>query len=135
MKENENVDKHLENLVEKAMQHSSLEAPSLNFTAAIMSQINAKKSITTTYQPLITRRVWILIGGGFIASLVFIIMMTKSEGSLWFSTFDLNLEKVGDLLNTIHLPKTAIYGIGLFAISLLVQIPILKNYFDKRILN
>ena len=37
----ENIDKHIKNLVDKTMKKASLESPSLDFTNAVMAQLNA----------------------------------------------------------------------------------------------
>lgn len=134
----ENVDKYIEDLVDKAMQKSTLQTPSFDFTENVMSQIvDFKPSIATTYQPLISRRVWTLIVGGFVTFIAYVVLITKPEASEWFKTFDLHLwnqVNFSKILNVVEPSKTAAYGIGLLALMLLIQIPILKHYFDKRII-
>lgn len=133
MKENE--DKQLENLVEKAMRQSVLETPSFDFTTNLMLKVeNMKQSPTTIYQPLISKHMWFWIFTGFVAFVAYIIFITKPEASTWFSTIDiLDTEKVSNMFNGIQLSRTVIYATIFFAVMLLVQIPLLKNYFDKRL--
>ncbi|MEZ4803800.1 MAG: hypothetical protein R2797_13585 [Gelidibacter sp.] len=131
----ENVDKQIENLVDKAMKTSALETPSFNFTTDVMAQVESvQQRATTTYQPLISKRVWILILAGFLVFVAYTIFITKPEASGWFTNLDLNSERVSKRLTNIQTPRIAAYGVGLLALMLLVQIPFLKNYFDKRIL-
>lgn len=74
MKEHET--KALENLVAKAMQKSTLETPSFQFTDKVMTAINAEqKSVSFRYHPLIPKYIWIVIA----ATVVGI------TGYLWFS--------------------------------------------------
>ncbi|MCK7590013.1 hypothetical protein M0G43_05450 [Subsaxibacter sp. CAU 1640] len=132
----ENVDKHIEQLVGKVMKKSTLESPSLDFTANVMSQLeSSKQSLTTVYKPLITKRVWALIAVVFISFLVYTVFVNKPETSDWFNRInfnEMNLDKISNVFSQIKAPKTAAYIVGVFAMMLLVQLTFLKNYFDKR---
>ncbi len=78
-----NVDKQIENLVDKVMKQSTLETPSIDFTSHIMVQVEAaKQSTSTTYQPLISKRVWAIISIGFIAFVGYILYVIKPETSV-----------------------------------------------------
>ncbi len=132
----ENVDKQIESLMDKVIKKSALEQPSFDFTANVMAQVECvEQNITTTYQPLISKRVWVMIFFGFIAFVAYIMFVTKPEDSSWFTAIGIDTENISNLLNGIHPSRIAGYGVGLLAVMLLVQIPLLKNYFDKRILN
>ena len=59
---NENVDKHIEKLVDKAMKDSVLETPSFDFTSKVMQHVTAtSKSKATVYEPLISKKVWFVV--------------------------------------------------------------------------
>lgn len=132
----ENVNKHIETLVDKAMKHAALEAPNFDFTAHVMAQVeDIKLSASTTYQPLISKRAWIIVFVSVLLFMSYVFWFSKPETSGWLGTLDFsmyNTDKLTNLMSGIHLSKTANYSILLFAVMLLVQIPILKNYFDKR---
>ena len=133
----ENVDKQIETLVDKAMDRSSLERPSFDFTSKVMSHIDiVKQNTITTYRPLISKQVWGLILLAFVGFLSYIIFVSKPETSDWLANFNFNqidTSMFSSLLNNMQLSKIVTYGIGLFSIMCLVQISFLKNYFDKRI--
>ncbi len=131
----ENVDNQLENLIKKAVKQSALESPSFDFTANLMLKVDIiKQSATTTYQPLISKQMWFLIFTGFVAFVAYILFITKPEASKWFSAIDiLNANKISNLFSGIHLSRTVLYSVVFFAVMLLIQIPLLKNYFDKRL--
>lgn len=130
----ENVDKQLENFVDKAMKLPPLVSPSFDFTANVMSQVNAlQESKVTSYQPLISTSMWIVIFTGFVAFVAYIVLVTKPEASGWFDSVDLNTERVSEFFGGLQTPRIAAYGVGLLALMFLVQIPLLKNYFDKRL--
>lgn len=132
----ENVDKQIENLVEKVMKQSTLEKPSFDFTANVMSQVESSShSMVTTYQPLISKRMWMLIVTGFVAFVAYIVVVNKPEASDWFANLDfsiVNNDKVSDMFSGFKAPKIAAYSVGFLSVMLLVQISYLKNRFDKR---
>ena len=54
-----NTDKHIEKFVDKMMKETTLDTPSVDFTAQVMSQVlKIKISQTTVYKPLISKWVW-----------------------------------------------------------------------------
>lgn len=131
----EHVDKQLENLVAKAIKQSALETPSFDFTANLMLKVESlKQSPTTIYQPPISKHMWFWIFTGFVAFVAYILFITKPEASVWFSSINiLDMEKISNIFSGIHLSRTVIYATVFFAVMLLIQIPLLKNYFDKRL--
>lgn len=137
MKESE--DRPIEELIDKMMKHSSLETPSFDFTSVVMGKVEAiKTSASTTYVPLISKRAWFAILSVFIVFVVYEIYLGKPEALGWFNAmnFDfLSANKVSEIFNGIHLSKTTSNSIMIFALMLLIQIPLLKYYFDKRILS
>lgn len=58
----DNMDNHIEKLVDKSMKKIELESPSLDFTKNVMTQIDAlEKSSITSYKPLISKPMWFVI--------------------------------------------------------------------------
>jgi hypothetical protein len=134
MKEQANTS--VENLVDKMMKSSTLESPSVDFTSQILSKIETlQQSKTTVYQPLISKKIWVLIISGCIALVVYAFFSTSSESSSWLSTVDyskLPTFNISERLSTITFSKTMMYALVLLSLMVFVQIPLLKNYYDKR---
>jgi hypothetical protein len=134
MKEQANTS--VENLVDKMMKSSTLESPSVDFTSQILSKIETlQQSKTTVYQPLISKKIWVLIISGCIALVVYAFFSTSSESSSWLSTVDyskLPTFNISERLATITFSKTMMYALVLLSLMVFVQIPLLKNYYDKR---
>ena len=133
----ENIDKHIENLVDKTMKKSTLESPSFDFTNAVMAQVNAlEQSTVTTYKPLISKPMWfVLFALGFAIVLYIIFGMNTTETG-WLNSIDLSVitdNKLSNAMSGFKVSKTVMYGVVLFGIMLFIQVPILKHYFDKRI--
>lgn len=127
---NENADKHLDNLSRKVIGKSAVESTSLDFTTSVMSQINAlNSSSVTTYVPLISKRVWILIILVFAGVVGYVSFGTSEEKNSWLSNLDYEFVNP---LTTLELSQTVVYSVLLFAIMICIQIPLLKHHFNKR---
>ena len=134
---NEKVDKQIEKLVERSMKTQSLESPSSNFTSMVMDQVLAiKQSKVTIYKPLISKPMWFAI---FVVALLvvsYIIFGMNTTETAWLNFLDLSVITDNRLSNTLSgfkVSKTVMYSVVLFGIMLFIQVPILKNYFDKRL--
>ena len=130
------LDKKIEHVTDRLMKDSTLEKPSFNFTDAVMQSVhNIKASYVTEYKPLISKQGWIGIGLAFILIVYVIFTNASTQESGWLQAinFDRLFDfKFMDSLFSINVSKTVMYTILLFGVMLLVQIPLLKNHFDKR---
>lgn len=132
----EKIDKNIEELIGKTMSHSTLESPSLDFTAHVMSQVEAvAKTSTTVYKPLISKKVWGLLFGFALVLVAFSIFGTQPESKNWFDTIDFSIfsnNKVTNAVSGFRFSQTTFYAILMCAIMLFIQVPLLKHYFNKR---
>jgi len=132
----ENVDKHIEKLVDKAMKDATLETPSFNFTAHVMSQVEAiAKPSTTVYKPLISNKVWIFLFGCVVVLAAFSVFGTQPESKNWFDTIDYSIfsnNRVTNAVSGFRFSQTSFYAILMCAVMLFIQVPLLKHYFNKR---
>lgn len=133
----ENVDKHLEDLTRKVMKTPELESPSFNFKSVVMSEIEGVElSSTIKYVPLISKRLWVLIGVTLLAVILYLIFSDTTITAGWLSKIGVerffNFE-ISNPLADLNISTTLIYAIGLFGFMLAVQIPLLKRYFDQRL--
>ncbi|MFV0571451.1 MAG: hypothetical protein ACK5M1_03340 [Xanthomarina gelatinilytica] len=135
MKEREN--KQLEKLVEDVMKQSALESPSYNFTANVMQHITAgSKSTTTVYKPLISKTGWIVLALCVLTVMIYMLLSGDSQNRGWFHSVDFSMLssiKMPILVSGLNVSHTTLYALLFLGIMVCVQIPILKNYFDKRL--
>jgi len=130
------TEQYLDSLAKKAMRSSSLESPSVDFTANLMKQIE-QVSIgeSITYKPLISKYGWfgiiaILIG----LSLYMIFGNVESLSMLEAVDYSvISNNKVTDALSGIKFSKTLMYAIGFFGLVFFVQIPLMKHVMNKRL--
>ncbi|MFI1745753.1 hypothetical protein [Thalassobellus sediminis] len=129
------ADKHLENLTKKVMKDTGLESTSFDFTTSVMSQVEALNSSATVYKPLISKTGWSFIIALILALTLYLMLGVETESSSIFSSIDFSIfsnNKITNTLTSYRMPKTFMYAIVLFGVMLCIQIPLLKNYFDKR---
>jgi len=129
-------DKHIDDFVNKLMKETTLESPSLDFTDQIMMQVEAfKERKITAYKPLISKRIWAVIGLAILSTSIYLFFNTPSNESRWLSQLNFSVITNNNITQTLSgftLSKTLMYTIVGFALMICVQIPLLKNHFDKR---
>jgi uncharacterized membrane protein len=124
-------DKNIENLIDKMMAENTLESPSMDFTSKIMSQVLvAEKSKTKSYKPLISKTIWILIGFGLISLIVYTSLFSGTEYNLVIDKS--YTERFSAVFSGIHLSKNILYAVLIVPFMILIQVGVLKNYFDKK---
>ncbi|TDJ06678.1 MAG: hypothetical protein E2O67_03435 [Deltaproteobacteria bacterium] len=132
----EHTEQHLDKLAKKVMQLSSLESPSLDFTAKIMAKVEASAtSSITVYKPLISKSGWLIISILVIGGLTYGIFSSGLEGLGWFDNVDYSIisnNKVTEAISRITFSKTLMYAIGLCGLVFFIQIPMMKHYFNRQ---
>ncbi len=124
-------DKNIENLIDKMMSENTLESPSIDFTSKIMSQVLViEKSKIKAYKPLISKSTWIFISICLIALTVYSVYSGSTISNL--KIVNLYSDKVSTLFSGIQLSKNILYAILIVPFMILIQIGLLKNYFDKK---
>ena len=123
-------DKNIENLIDKMMAESTLESPSIDFTSQIMAQVLVEeKSKIKVYKPLISKPAWIIIG----LSLAALVYTSLSSTTSYSMIIDKEYtDKIFTLFSGIHLSKNVLYALLIVPFMILVQIGLLKKYFDKK---
>ncbi|PNQ73357.1 hypothetical protein C1T31_07510 [Hanstruepera neustonica] len=130
------LDKKIEQVTDKLMKESTVEKPSFNFTDSVMQSVHGISSNhITEYKPLISKQGWIGICLAFILIVYLIFTNASSQESGWLQTINFNKLfnfKFMESLFSMSVSKTVLYSILFFGLMLFVQIPLLKNHFDKR---
>jgi len=132
----ENVDKYLDHLNRKVIGKSALERTSTDFTPNLMLQIHAlSKSKITIYKPLISKQVWgalaLLVIGVFGYTLLFS-SEKPSPINQKFNLLDFFEHQVPHAISAFEVSQVGAYSVVLFCVMLCIQIPLLKQYFNKR---
>ena len=124
--------KNIEKLIDKVMLDDELHSTSTDFTNTIMAQVEQmNQQKVFEYKPLISKKIWVLICVSIIAVLTYITLYGNLAKSKWMNYFELNLSK--NLIPELSFSNTIIYAVTIVSVLFLVQIIILKNYFNKRL--
>lgn len=124
-------DKNIENLIEKMMSETTLQSPSIDFTSNIMSQILvAEKAKIQPYKPLISISMWIFIGITLAVLVLYNVFFAETQNNLEIGKS--YTDKISTLVSGIHVSKTLLYALLIVPFMILIQIGVLKNYFDKK---
>lgn len=130
-------DQHIEDMVDRIMKEVSLDTPSLNFTSNVMMKVDTlMKPVTIVYKPLISKRSWVFVMVAIVGLICYFMLTPSVKSSGWFSNIDFSVVSNNILTNTISslkLSRTAFYAIIMLSVMLIIQIPILKNYFNSRL--
>lgn len=127
-------DKNIEKLVENLIAETSVESPSVEFTAKVMSGIYAvERNKIFMYKPVISKRAWFIIFGIIAALFAFLIFNTQltSAGSNFNLTF-FNLDKFVKPFFGIEISSMTANVIVVATIMVFIQIFVLKTYLNKR---
>ena len=130
----ESDEKKIEYFIDKIMSEDVLEQPSLDFTNAVMSKVEAISiSDATVYKPLISKPVWILILGSFTALIGYVILGNNATTASCTDRLELPNVSFNFFENvSSNMSSTLMYAVVLLAIMISIQIPLLKHYFNKR---
>jgi O6-methylguanine-DNA--protein-cysteine methyltransferase len=132
----DHTEQHLDSLAKKTMKFSSLESPSVDFTAKLMKQVESIKiGSSLQYKPLISKFGWFGITA-ILVGLSIYIMFGNVESSTLLDVVDYSVisnNKVTHALSGIKFSKTLTYAIGLFGLVFFIQIPLMKHLMNKRL--
>lgn len=133
----ENADKYLDDLSRKVMGKSMLETTSIDFTNHVMSKVKATNtSKVTTYEPLLSTRIWMLIALGFASVVGYTIIKSPSHQQSWLTNLNLIEMPTFEFINPLEsfdISQTTMYAFLLLALMSWIQIPLLKHFFNKRL--
>lgn len=124
-------DKILEQLTDKMMAEEKLQSPSFDFTSKIMAEVLVlEEKKLKTYKPLISKSVWIFIGLSLLSLVAYLSFHYGTSENLEIGK--VYADKISNVFSGIHLSKNILYAILIVPFMILIQIGVLKNYFDKK---
>lgn len=124
-------DKNIEQLIEKMMTEDKLQSPSFDFTSKIMAEVLIlEEKKLKTYKPLISKSVWIFIGAALTALVIYASLFSGTENNLEIGK--IYTDKIADVFSGIHFSKNIMYALLIVPFMILIQIGVLKSYFDKK---
>lgn len=120
------MEKDLEKLVDQWLKETQLEEPSADFSSKVMHKIEAledKKSIA--YKPIIHKGILGVIFLAIIAGITTVFSKEPLRYPNWFQALDFDFLEFG-------VSQTILYAFVFLAAMFMIQVFVLKSYFEKR---
>ncbi|WGH76405.1 hypothetical protein P8625_04385 [Tenacibaculum tangerinum] len=135
MGENKNR-KELDAFAKKYIGEIEEASPSVNFTANTMHAI-LKEEASSIYkaQPLISKKVWVVLAAIAVVSMLFV---SKGTSSTWLKIPSLKMEYIPNIqlpnvFENITISNLMLSACFCFTLMVFVQIYVLKNHFTKHL--
>ena len=126
-----------DNFIKKMVKETPVEKPSSDFSGNVMDVIRAieVKNEKKVFEPLISKKVWLLIVSGIIALTAYLLKSGVHLNESYLSKIDLS--KVTNAISiessySFTISNTALYGFVFLAIMIPIQIGYLKKYHDSK---
>lgn len=129
------MDMRLEEMTEKIVKGAGLKEPTADFASRIMDAIEQQsQSAATVYTPLISKKMWWVIGIAVIAVIGFIV-----SSNVEFTFMQDMVTTIGGEVPQWELPKynldfavpsSLVYGFLIMALLLAIEIPLLKRRYN-----
>ncbi|MCA0132062.1 hypothetical protein [Winogradskyella alexanderae] len=130
----EQDEKRITDLINKLMESDNLEKAPEGFTHSVMTEVEKfSKSPSIAYKPLIPKYVWWLIILFFLGSITYFNLNRSNTNN--DSQFFVLPEFSFRLFDTSILDFSAglMYAMVFLVIMICVQVPLVKQYYDKRL--
>ncbi len=126
----------LENFTKKLVKETSLEKPSMSFSKNVMNAINkleTEKEISV-YQPLISKKVWLIIIGSLLGSMILLLKTAPIKMPTFLSKIDtsgISNPISFDMSLNFTASNVTVYGFVFLAIMAIVQFGYIRNYYNN----
>lgn len=130
------VDK-MDEFTKYVMNEAGLESPSKNFVSNVMDQVQQEPKFVPSPSPLISTKMWWLIGLVFTALSIYLVINWQdqilSKYSGVFDDYLISMDSVYNDFQGIQFSNTFVWCFLLFGVLLFVQGAIIRNYSNKKV--
>jgi hypothetical protein len=129
------TEKNIEEFTKYIMKEANVEKPSADFLNKVMDSVKMESelSLSKVYRPLISKSAWAAIAVAFVALCIFILTGASQDSllipTIHFAIFD-KIPSI-NLFERIQLSETFTFSFVLFSILAILQLVVIKNYFNK----
>ena len=126
----------LDAFTSKMVKESPVEEPSIDFSKNVMDAIYEleAENVVTQYEPLISKKVWILVAMVTVLISVWLYKNTTMKSSGLFSEIDLSnyTNKLSIEIPNFNVSNVTLYAFIFLAVMIFLQIGYIKNYYNSR---
>ncbi|NNK81967.1 MAG: hypothetical protein HKO92_02465 [Flavobacteriaceae bacterium] len=131
----QHTEQHFDDLIKKVIKDAPIEKPTLEFTSNVMDSIEMNSQKKIVYKPLISKIGWFAIIT-ILSGISIYMMISNNENSLVLDALDFSIVSnngLVEILSGIKFTKIFGYAVCFFGIAWLIQVSVLKNYFNNRL--
>ncbi|MBT8183971.1 MAG: hypothetical protein KJN76_03955 [Eudoraea sp.] len=132
-----NKERKLEDIIRKSVKEAGLESPSADFTASLLSKIeaSAQQASATVYKPLISKAGWAVMSVVVVALIIFALYQKLDIQLAWLEKMNMaTLPKIQftDALPTLAMSNIFLYSLLIFGVFVVIQMVLLKKRLDRQ---
>ena len=125
----------LDSFTSKMVKESPVEKPSIDFSKNVMDaiyELEAEK-VVTQYEPLISKKVWTLVGMVTVLISVWLFKNTTMKSSGLMPEIDLSsyTDRISFEIPNFNVSNVTLYAFVFLAVMVFLQIGYIKNYYYK----
>lgn len=130
------TEENIEEFTKYIMKEANVEEPSADFLNKVMNSVKLehKVSLSNVYKPLISKSAWAVIAIVLVSLSIFILTDTSQNSmklpNINFALFD-KIASI-NLFERIHFSDTFTFSFVLFSLLVILQLFLIKNYFNKQ---
>ena len=129
------TEKNIEEFTKYIMKEANVEEPSADFLIKVMSSVKLERKRYTSkiYKPLISKSAWAVIAFVIISLGVFILGGTSNSMKIpntHIALFD-RIASI-NIFERIQISETFAFSFVLFSLLVILQLLVIKNYFNKQ---
>jgi hypothetical protein len=130
------TEKNIEEFIKFIIKEANVEEPSADFLNKVMDSVKLenKLSLSKVYKPVISKSVWVAITMAIVALCIFILTGTSQNSikmpNIHFALFD-EIASI-NLFERIHFSDTFTFSFVLFSLLVILQLVVIKNYFNRQ---
>lgn len=130
------TEKNIEEFTKYIMKEANVEEPSADFLIKVMSSVKLehKRYTSKIYKPLISKSAWAVIAFVIISLGVFILGGNSKNSMKIPTTLIALFDRIAsiNIFERIQISETFAFSFVLFSLLVILQLLVIKNYFNKQ---
>jgi len=130
------TEKNIEEFTKYIMKEANVEEPSADFLIKVMSSVKLERKRYTSkiYKPLISKSAWAVIAFVIISLSIFILEGNSKNSMKIPNTHIALFDRIAsiNIFERIQISETFAFSFVLFSLLVILQLLVIKNYFNKQ---
>ncbi|MHB1108588.1 MAG: hypothetical protein ACYCZ2_19700 [Lutibacter sp.] len=130
------TEKNIEEFTKFIIKEANVEEPSADFLNKVMNSVKLENKLSSSnvYKPVISKSVWVAIAMVIVVLCTYILTGTSHNSikmpNIHFTLLD-EITSI-DVFERIHFSDTFTFSFVLFSLLVILQLAVIKNYFNRQ---